>query len=147
MIFFDKNSKFDAVGPLKICLEFGQRVIDEKLPLGRYELGDGIYGTVSEVDPPTEENDIFEAHRKYVDLHYIISGCQKMKIGFTDKLTYHDFIEEKDYVKVSGEPHSIVNLTAGTAICVFPNDAHGLMIPEKCEKVKNIFFKIPVELF
>ncbi len=147
MIFFDKSSKFDVKKPFDVCLQFAERVQKENLERGRYELGQGIYGSVAEIDPVAEENEFFEAHRKYVDMHYIISGCQKMKIGFTDKLTFHDFIEEKDYVKISGKPHSVVDLTAGTAICLFPNDAHGLLITGNEEKIKKIFFKIPVELF
>lgn len=147
MIFFDKSSKFDVIKPLDVCLQFAAKAVAEDLERGRYELGQGIYGSVSEVAPTIEENDLFEAHRKYVDLHYIISGCQKMKIGFTEKLTFHGYTEEKDYVKVSGAPHSTVNLTAGTAICLFPNDAHGLLITGSEEKIKKIFFKIPVELF
>lgn len=147
MIFFDKDSKFDVIKPLDVCLAFAARAVDEDLPLGRYELGQGMYGSIAEVAPTTEEDDLFEAHRKYVDLHYIISGCQKMKIGFTQKLKFHGFTEEKDYVKISGAPHSVVNLTVGTAICLFPNDAHGLLITGSEEKVKKIFFKIPVELF
>ena len=148
MIFFDsKNSEFNIKKPLDICLEFAKKAVDENLELGRYELGQGIYCTLAEVAPATTENDLFEAHRKYVDLHYIISGIQKMKVGFTEELTYHDFVEEKDYVKVSGKPHSVVNLTAGTGICLFPNDAHGLLITNDEEKIKKIFFKIPVALF
>lgn len=147
MIFFDKSSQFDVIKPLDVCLEFAQRAVAENLERGRYELGQGIYGSIAEIDPVREESDLFEAHRKYVDLHYIISGCQKMKIGFTDKLQFHGFTEEKDYVKISGEPHSVVNLTEGTAICLFPNDAHGLLITGKEGKIKKIFFKIPVELF
>lgn len=147
MIFFDKSSKFDAIKPLDVCLKFAERAVAENLERGRYELGQGIYGSISEVAPTEEESDLFEAHRKYVDLHYIISGCQKMKIGFTEKLQFHGYTAEKDYVKISGASHSTVMLTAGTAICLFPNDAHGLLISGSEEKVKKIFFKIPVELF
>lgn len=148
MIFFDSsNCEFDIKKPFNICLAFAERAVGENLELGRYELGQGIYGTIAQVDSTTKEDNLFEAHRKYVDLHYIISGCQKMKIGFTQKLDFHSYTEESDYVKISGNPHSVVTLSAGTGICLFPNDAHGLMISGSNETVKKIFFKIPVELF
>lgn len=148
MIFFNtRNDEFYVRKPLDVCLEFAKRAEEEELPLGRYELGRGIYGTIAEVTPENSENDLFEAHRKYVDLHYIIRGFQKMKIAFLESLTFCSYSEEKDYVKLRGDAYSTLLVTEGTALCLFPNDAHGLLVSGGNETVKKIFFKIPVELF
>lgn len=148
MIFFDtRNDEFYFRKPLDICLEFAKRAEKEQLPLGRYELGRGVYGTIAEVAPENKENDLFEAHRKYVDLHYIIRGFQIMKVAFSESLTFCSYSEEKDYVKLTGDAYSTLRVNAGTAVCLFPDDAHGLLVSGSNETVKKIFFKIPVELF
>ena len=148
MIFFEiDNAAFDASAPIAECLDFYKKAVAENLPRGRYELSDGAYCSITEQAPVTEENDFFEAHRKYVDLHAIISGSQNMKLGFTDALQFDSYTEEKDFVKIIGAPYSVVPLTPGTAICLFPNDAHWITVSNTGDTVKKIIFKIPVGLF
>ena len=148
MIFFEiNNAAFDTNEALVPGLEFYNKAIKENLPRGRYELPDGAYCSITEQAPETEEKDFFEAHRKYVDLHAIISGTQNMKLGFTDALQFDSYTEEKDFVKVTGTRYSTIPLTPGTAICLFPNDAHLITVSDTGDTVKKIIFKIPVELF
>lgn len=46
------------------------------LPNGRTVIDDDIYINVMEAD--TKRENIFEAHREYIDIHYIIEGEEKI---------------------------------------------------------------------
>ena len=53
-----------------------------KLELKRYDIdGDDLFATVSEYMSKNEETTKFEAHRKYIDIQYVISGKEIMNIA------------------------------------------------------------------
>lgn len=148
MIYMSKQDEYSAKHPLNICLDFVKKFIKEGMEPGRYDLQNGIY--CSALASPLKEREelFFEAHKKYADLHYVIEGTQRMWIGATSQMEFVSYTEEKDFVKVVGEHHVEVLQTPGTAIAVFPEDAHTLdpnYLPK--EIVKKIIFKIPLFLF
>ncbi|MCQ2478772.1 MAG: YhcH/YjgK/YiaL family protein [Clostridia bacterium] len=149
MILFNSNDNYSALSQFKVCIDFAKRVKEENLPVGRYELSDGIYCGVSESEAYLDEPKFFEAHRKYADLQCVVEGKAVMRVGFTDKMNFVSYLEEKDFVKVEGEAHTETVLTEDTFICLFPNDAHTIWKAKDSSfgKVKKIVFKIPIELF
>lgn len=148
MIYISREDEYSAKHPLDICLNFVKKFIKEEMEPGRYELQNGIYCSASISQLVKKEEFFFEAHKKYVDLHYVIHGTQRMWIGNTSQMEFMSYTEEKDFVKVVGEHQVEILQTPGTAIAVFPEDAHALdpeYLPEK--EVKKIIFKIPLFLF
>ena len=55
------------------------------LPNGRTVLDDDIYINVMEAE--TKEENIYEAHREYIDIHYIIEGEEKILTAPVEKMT------------------------------------------------------------
>jgi biofilm protein TabA len=55
------------------------------LPNGRTVIDDDIYINVMEAD--TKRENIFEAHREYIDIHYIIEGEEKILTAPVEKMT------------------------------------------------------------
>ena len=57
-----------------------------------------------------KEDCVFEAHRKYADIHFVAYG--KEKIGYSDvkRLKLVDYNEEKDAALLEGEGDSITLL-------------------------------------
>lgn len=148
MIFLTKHDEYSVRYPLDICLDFVQKFIREGMALGWYELEKGIYCSAVAAPLKKSEEFFFEAHRKYADLHCVLEGTQCMWVGDTCEMEFLGYTEEKDFVKVLGEPQAKILQTPGTAVAVFPEDAHTLdpeYLPE--EVVKKIVFKIPLELF
>jgi biofilm protein TabA len=48
--------------------------VESKAP-GRYDIdGDRIYATISEIQTKAIESAQFEAHRRYIDVHYLVRG-------------------------------------------------------------------------
>ncbi|MCR4719916.1 MAG: YhcH/YjgK/YiaL family protein [Firmicutes bacterium] len=107
--------------------------------------------TVNFSEPITADEDsmgkkkLFEAHRKYIDLHYIIDGTEKFGYANINTLKpVTEYNEKDDYILLSGEA-SRITLNKGDFVIAFPEDAHIPALKYKnSEKVKRAVVKIPV---
>lgn len=86
-----------------------------------------------------------EAHKKAIDIHYIIDGGEDVGVGIIDNLTPScDYNEEQDYRFYSGNI-SRVSLKRGDFLIAFPEDAHiPAMESADIKKVKRAVVKIEV---
>ena len=86
----------------------------------------------------------FEAHRTYIDLHYIISGREKIAISDKSKLrVLESYSKEKDIEFLQGNADTVCDLSAGQFLLCYPHDAHKVaMMVEQPEEIKKIVFKI-----
>ena len=98
-----------------------------KLELKRYEIdGDNLFATVSEYQSKNEESAKFEAHRKYIDIQYVISGNEIMNIAplktVTDVVTQYDATKDIEFMTTD----KVINYTASPSnfFIFFPSDAH-----------------------
>ena len=98
-----------------------------KLELKRYDIdGDNLYATVSEYLSKNEETAKFEAHRKYIDIQYVIVGREVMNIApittVKEVLTPYDASKDIEFITVD----KIINYKASPAnfFIFFPSDAH-----------------------
>ena len=65
----------------------------------------------------------FEAHEKYADIHFVVSGCEYIGYAPVSALTVTDKNPEKDMVYLEGKGVN-VPLNAGDFMITFPDDAH-----------------------
>ena len=95
---------------------------------GRHEIdGDKVYAMVNEYTSEPKEKRRAEAHRKYVDVQYIVAGAEtigyaRLEDGYT---VLEDKLAEKDvifYANPSDETDLV--LTAGMYCIFFPWDVH-----------------------
>jgi YhcH/YjgK/YiaL family protein len=120
-----------------------------KLELKRYDIdGDNLFATVSEYQSKNEETAKFEAHRKYIDIQYVISGKEIMNISpiktVKEVLNPYDATKDIEFVTVS----NVVNYkaTPSNFFIFFPSDAHrpglkdGVSAP-----VRKVVVKVRVE--
>ena len=99
-----------------------------KLPIGRQEIdGDKLYAMVNEYTSEPKEKRRAEAHKKYVDVQYIVKGAEI--IGYARLQNGYEVLEdklaEKDvifYKKLADE--SDIILSAGMFGIFFPWDVH-----------------------
>ena len=111
------------------------------LPNGRYDLGNGNYANIFEYD--TKENDgIFEAHKVYMDIHYAISGEEKILYADSYRQETKPYQADGDYsLGVVSNPKEIV---LGGRGCLFAtNEPHkaGVMLGTT-QRVKKVVFKL-----
>lgn len=83
---------------------------------------------------------VFEAHKKYIDIHFIISGVEGIATRYVDKLeSINDFNYDKDIGFYKGNSNNISYLQKGDFMVCFPQDAHMVammkIIPNEIEKI------------
>jgi YhcH/YjgK/YiaL family protein len=126
----------------KSCIiEFIKNNDLQTLPCGKYDLGDGDFVNIFEYE--TKENDnVFETHKAYVDIHYVIIGTEK--ILWADKYlrVLKSYQADGDYsLGTVNEPKELTQIGD---LCVFlPDEPHkaGVILYETT-KVKKAVFKI-----
>ena len=117
-----------------------------KLVLGKYEVdGDTVFAIVNEYETKDSKDCVLEAHKKYIDIHYILSGSECIGTTFlTDQQPTKAYDEENDYMLFSGETTHQV-LTPGTFAVLFPHDVHSPGIhPTEKSFVRKVVMKVRV---
>ena len=81
-----------------------------------------VHGSVVEATPEGPRQ--FEAHKEYIDVHYILQGEETYVYANLDELTpATEYDEADDYFMLEGKG-STVTLKAGDICIVYPEDAH-----------------------
>ncbi len=120
-----------------------------KLELKRYDIdGDNLFATVSEYPSKNEETAKFEAHRKYIDIQYVIIGREIMNIApiktVKEVLTPYDATKDIEFITVD----KIVNYKATPAnfFIFFPGDAHRPGLKDGVSSsVRKVVIKVKVD--
>lgn len=110
-----------------------------KLPVGRIDLdGSHLYVLVQEYTTKPFEEGKWESHRRYLDVQYMLSGCERIDFALVNTMKLGEYSEERDFQAMSGSG-STLNLVAGSFAVFFPQDAHmpGLAVvsPSQVKKV------------
>lgn len=115
---------------------------------GRYEIpGCGAYVNCSR-NTQREDNPVFEAHRRYIDLQYIVQGDEVIRWAHTDRLAETQaYSEADDYALFRGEAQAELRLHAGDWAVFFPEDAHAPCIRLDSETCLKLVVKLPIEEF
>ena len=118
----------------------------ESMEKGSYEInGDDIYVNIVGYTTKNENECFWEAHRKYIDIHVMISGKETININFISNMCQGEFQEEKDYLPLSGDYNSQVVLGCGDFLICYPNDAHETAIKvEDSLEIKKAIFKVKI---
>ena len=120
----------------------------EKTPPGRYTLKGDIYYMVQNYETKPESEGFFEAHRKFIDLQYVVSGKERHNYAHLSNLKVREqYNAEKDMASYDGDGTSCsLILNKGFFAVYFPEDAHmpNLRIGKDPEKMIKVVFKIPV---
>ena len=112
--------------------------------------GEKLYATRNIFDTAPDSETFFESHKRYLDIHAVTKGGERMEIADPKALTVD---EEKSrpegdfyaFTEKSAE-HQTLILKPGTFLVAFPDDAH------RCKgqvngvsQVEKVVFKILIE--
>ncbi|MCU0333349.1 MAG: YhcH/YjgK/YiaL family protein [Ignavibacteriaceae bacterium] len=116
----------------------------KNLPPGKYPIdGENIFALVSEYQTKAEHEGKLEAHRKYLDVQYVISGEELM--GYTplgNQQVLESYKEENDIVFYTGDK-SFTKVSEGMFAIFFPKDVHMPGIASgKYSSVKKLVIKV-----
>ncbi len=105
------------------AVKFAERVKNENLPAGRYNLGNDFVLVQEGTTRSFKEAD-FEVHRKYLDIQIIIAGSEYMEYAdITDLKEKVAFDEEKDLALMEGTGNKIL-IKPGMFYILYPSDGH-----------------------
>ena len=95
---------------------------------GRHEVdGDEIFINAAEYDTKPQENSIFEAHRKYVDIMLMLEGEERIGCKPVDTLanSTQPYDEAGDALIAGMEKEfASIYMTPGDMVVFFPEDGH-----------------------
>lgn len=130
------------------ALEYLDSLPDLELPAPKVFLnGDRLFcSSVTFISKP-EDQCLYEAHRNYIDLHFIVRGIEKIATSDICSLTTTiPYVPEKDIEFLKGNADGYYELKPGQFMVCFPTDAHKVaMMKEKPAEVEKIVFKIKME--
>lgn len=116
-------------------------------PLGRSEIGDGVFAGVDEYETHPFNPEHYEAHRRYIDVQFVAEGEETVFVAPLDGAeTRVPFDAGKDvgfYAAANGEA---VPVRSGECVVLFPDDAHAPGAHPASggpSRVRKIVVKIP----
>ena len=116
------------------------------LPLGKVELDGDLYAAISEYYPKDREGTVFEAHRKYIDIQYIIAGKELMDVTPLKNMTVtkpYDPEIEAEFGTVT--TFSTLKASPARFFIFFPHDAHRPSMKDGNDSifVRKVVVKVP----
>ena len=116
----------------------------KNLAAGKYPIdGENIFALISEYKTKPESEGKLEAHRKYIDVQYVIDGEELMGYAPLNGQEILDpYKEENDIVFFKGDK-SFTKVSAGMFAVFFPEDVHMPGIASgKSSSVKKLVIKV-----
>lgn len=149
MLFYKVDHPDFVVPILARCMEYLNNMKDFA-PGQSVELEDGVRCVMSAYDTVEESQALWEAHRRYVDVHCVIDGEERVSVCDLAQAQVGTYHAERDYLETKGIPAVDLLATAGTVLCLFPNDVHRTRVqtgPDRSNRMTKVIFKVPVALF
>ena len=101
--------------------------------------GDRLYVSRCDYITQPEEDAFFEAHRRYLDIHVLLAGEERVDIARPDTLEL--FEHRDDFYAFRGRAEQSVILRSDNFLVVFPGDAHRIRLQTDgpCAVSKAVF--------
>lgn len=128
------------------AFDFLQETDIENTESGKYVLdGDRVFAMVQEYDSRDIKDCKLEAHRKYIDIQYIVSGEEFIGVDLLkDQPSKDGYDENKDIIFFQAES-SAVKMKPGMFAIFYPDDLHmpGIKV-NRPARVKKVVVKVQV---
>ncbi|WP_438478497.1 YhcH/YjgK/YiaL family protein [Streptococcus pluranimalium] len=133
----NKHVLLDLIKPILADLDL------LNLETGMHPVNDDLYFNVIQYESTTEDQRVWESHHREYDVHYIISGEERIYHNFLDQMSLGNYDTESDWQEMTGEKASELVLLPGNVLILDNEDAHktGLKVTDSV-MIKKIVFKI-----
>lgn len=140
-----KNIILDKSPRILEAIEIIKNTNFNDIPDGRLEYSNGIWANLQTYY--TKQDALFEAHRKYIDIQFILAGTEK--IGVCDSSTCTENIPydaEKDIEFLGAKEFEYIEMHTGDFLILYPKDAHkpSISVGEEPSHVRKLVVKVPV---
>jgi len=119
------------------------------LTVGKYEVEDGFFYFVQEYEAFDENDSIYESHKKYIDIRWLVEGYEKLLVTDIRNLKISDqYDEARDVIHYAESDNmSGMILSKGSCAILFPNDAHrAVCVNRKKCIIKKVVGKMKIDL-
>jgi biofilm protein TabA len=94
------------------------------LAVGRHPInGDTVYVMVSDYMTKPEPQGVWEAHRRYIDLHCMIAGSERIGYAPSARMKPGRYDAGKDFLPLEGGG-DFLTMNSGDFLVFWPEDAH-----------------------
>ncbi len=150
-MIIDKLENFEMYRNLSPLIYEGLKCImslDPDIELGIYPINDRLLLKVMEYSTIEEFKMGYEAHKKHLDIHYVIKGSERIKWSpINDMLANTQYDEENDAIFYEHPITHVSEALLGDGIfaVMFPQDGHSCQyFVDKCEIIKKIVIKVKI---
>ena len=130
----------------KQAFEYFRQIDINTIPAGKYEIdGEAMYALVQEYNTKLKEQGLWEAHRRYIDLQYVVEGAEGIGYANIHHLKQGEYDASKDFLPLHGDG-DLITVRSGNFVLLLPEDAHmpGMALGNSAP-VKKVVIKISVE--
>lgn len=112
---------------------------------GTHQVSDDFFYNIIEMTTTTANERVWESHKAYYDVHYILSGKERLAYNFLSHMQVGEYIADEDYQQMTGKALFDIILEEGQLLLFDPNDGHqtGLKIDEVAP-LRKIVFKVKI---
>ena len=119
---------YNLSNKIKLALEYLEKNDLKVFDNGRYDiLGDDVYVNVQDYTSKPETQGKWEAHKKYIDIQFMIKGTERVGVGEIDNYqTTEAYDESKDleFLAVANDNYQFINMNENDFIILYPQDVH-----------------------
>jgi biofilm protein TabA len=140
LLYYAVHSKF------KRAFDYIHQINVDTILAGKYEIdGQNMYSLVQEYNTKLREQGLWEAHRRFIDLQYVVRGVEGIGYANINHLQQGEYDTSKDFLPLQGDGN-LFTLQNGCFVLLLPGDAHmpGMAIGPSAP-VKKIVIKIAVD--
>jgi YhcH/YjgK/YiaL family protein len=109
--------------------------------------GRKVYVMVQQYETKVKEKGRWEAHRKYIDVQYVLQGMELFGYASLKDLKAIQYDEAKDFLSLQsdGPAGDFFRVREGTFVILFPQDAHmpGIAL-SRPSPVKKVVVKVAI---
>ena len=120
----------------------------KEMPLGKQVLeGAHLFVSVDDYTTKDKSKTLYESHKKYIDIQYVIEGEELMGLTTLDKVKVTEpYNEENDIIFYEFDGGEYIKATPKNFVVFFPEDVHRpVMKVNENSRVKKIVVKIMIE--
>lgn len=113
-------------------------------PAGRHDLDSELFFFLNEYETKEASDCFWEAHRKYLDFHFILEGKENIAVDHIQhQKVKEEYNEEKDAIFFTGDISTVITMNPGDVMICFPEDSHmaGVIASEK-QNVRKVVLKV-----
>lgn len=140
--------RYHCLGPGFVkAFEYLAQTDFHTLEKGKYEIdGTNLFAIVNEYDTVDPSGEQMEAHKKYIDIQYIVRGAEHIGHDFLQQQTPSKaYSETEDYMLFAEKPAFFTRLDQEHFAIFFPTDLHmpNLLIDQP-GPVKKVVIKLAI---